>query len=136
MQTVLGSNGQIGQEVAKEIYRKYTKKIRLVGRRPKKIHPTDELVSADLMDFEQTKTAIDGSDIVYFTVGLPMDSSLWEANFFKIMENVITACKLYGSKLVFFDNTYMYPKDSEPQTENTPFIPVGRKSIVRAKMAE
>lgn len=136
MQTVLGSNGQIGQEVAKEIYRKYSKKIRLVGRHPKKIHPTDELISADLMDFEQTKTAIDGSDIVYFTVGLPMDSSLWEANFLIIMENVIAACKLYGSKLVFFDNTYMYPKDSEPQTETTPFIPIGRKSIVRAKMAE
>ena len=45
------------------------------------------------MDFEQTKTAIDGSDIVYFTVGLPMDSSLWEANFLIIMENVIAACK-------------------------------------------
>lgn len=66
MQTVLGSNGQIGQEVAKEIYRKYSKKIRLVGRHPKKIHPTDELISADLMDFEQTKTAIDGSDIYIF----------------------------------------------------------------------
>ena len=55
MQTVLGSNGQIGQEVAKELYRNYTKEIRLVGRHPKKIHATDQLVSADLLDFEQTK---------------------------------------------------------------------------------
>ena len=37
MQTILGSNGQIGQEIAKEIYRNYTRDIRLVGRKPKKM---------------------------------------------------------------------------------------------------
>lgn len=36
MQTVLGSNGQIGQEIAKEIYNNYTQHIRLVSRNPKK----------------------------------------------------------------------------------------------------
>jgi len=51
MQTILGSNGQIGQEIAKEIFRNYTKDIRLVGRKPKKIHDTDELVAADLMKY-------------------------------------------------------------------------------------
>lgn len=135
MQTILGSNGQIGQEVAKELYRNYTKDIRLVGRNPKKIHETDQLVSADLLDFEQTKKAIQNSEIVYFTVGLPMDSDRWERDFLKITENVIAACKLYQSKLVFFDNTYMYPKDSKPQTEEISFAPTGRKANVRAKMA-
>lgn len=38
--------------------------------------------------------------------------------------------------MVFFDNTYMYAKTSEPQTEESPFLPIGRKSNVRAKMAE
>lgn len=36
MQTVLGSNGQIGHEIARELYKNYTKDIRLVGRKPKK----------------------------------------------------------------------------------------------------
>ena len=36
---------------------------------------------------------------------------------------------------MFFDNTYMYAKTSEPQTEESPFVPVGQKSTVRAKMA-
>src|SRR5690606_14544213 len=36
----------------------------------------------------------------------------------------------------FFDNTYMYAKTSEPQTEESAFVPKGRKSIVRAKMAK
>ncbi|MDT2682189.1 NAD-dependent epimerase/dehydratase family protein [Enterococcus gallinarum] len=136
MQTILGSNGQIGHELAKELYKHYTTDIRLVSRKPKKINPTDQLVSADLMDYDQTKKAIENSDIVYFTVGLPMDSDLWEANFFKITTNVIQACKEFKGKLVFFDNTYMYPKDSTPQNEDTKFLPAGRKSVIRSKMAE
>jgi nucleoside-diphosphate-sugar epimerase len=136
MQTILGSNGQIGYELAKELYNNYTTDIRLVSRNPKKINPSDQLVSADLLDFEQTKKAIETSEIVYFTVGLPMDSDLWESNFLKITNNVIQACKEAKSKLVFFDNTYMYPKDNTPQDENTKFFPVGRKSVIRSKMAE
>lgn len=135
MQTILGSNGQIGSEVAKEIYKNYTKDIRLVGRNPKKIHDTDKLVSANLLNFAETKKAIEHSEIVYFTVGLPMNSKLWENNFLKITKNVINACKIFQSRLVFFDNTYMYPKNSKYQTENTPFKPIGRKANVRAKMA-
>jgi nucleoside-diphosphate-sugar epimerase len=88
------------------------------------------------MDFSQTKKAIEHSEIVYFTVGLPMDAELWETNFMKITENVIRACQEAQSKLVFFDNTYMYPKDRTPQKEDTPFSPAGRKSLVRSKMAQ
>ncbi|MEG2534349.1 NAD(P)H-binding protein [Lactococcus sp.] len=136
MQTILGSNGQIGHELAKELYENYTKEIRLVSRKPQKIHDSDELVSADLLDFNETNNAISGSDIVYFTVGLPMDSEMWMKQFSKILDNVIEACKIHQSKLVFFDNTYMYPKTSAIQYENTIFSPSGKKSLVRAQLAD
>ncbi|GEP85085.1 Putative NADH-flavin reductase [Staphylococcus piscifermentans] len=136
MQTVLGSNGQIGQEIAKELYKNYTKDIRLVSRKPHKIHDTDEVVPADLMKYEDTLKAIEGSDVVYFAVGLPADSEMWEKRFPVMMENVIKACAETHSKLAFFDNTYMYEKNANVQTESSPFVPVGRKSKARAKMAE
>lgn len=136
MQTISGSNGQIGHELAKELYENYTKEIRLVSRKPQKIHDSDELVSADLLDFNETNNAISGSDIVYFTVGLPMDSEMWMKQFSKILDNVIEACKIHQSKLVFFDNTYMYPKTSAIQYENTIFSPSGKKSLVRAQLAD
>lgn len=136
MQTVLGSNGQIGQEIAKEIYNNYTKDIRLVGRKPKKIHDTDELVAADLMNYEDTYKAVKGSEIVYFAVGLPANSEMWENKFPIIMENVVKACQETNTKLAFFDNTYMYEKNADVQVENSPFVPVGRKSQVCANMAE
>ncbi|WP_316818321.1 NAD-dependent epimerase/dehydratase family protein [Pedobacter nyackensis] len=65
-----------------------------------------------------------------------MNSKMWEEQFPVIMRNVIDACKKYGTKLVFFDNTYMYPQNDNVLTEQSPFAPVGRKGSVRKDLAE
>ncbi len=77
-----------------------------------------------------------GSKTAYFTLGLPISSDLWEKQFPLITRNIIDACKINGTKLVFFDNTYMYPQDDRVLTEQTPFEPVGRKGRIRKEMAE
>ncbi len=136
MQTILGANGQIADELAKELHGRFATDIRLVSRNPRKVNAADNLHAANLLDAEATSGAVKGSQIAYLTVGLPMDSRLWEEQFPVIMRNVIAACRKHACKLVFFDNTYMYAKTSEPQTEKSPFAPVGRKSNVRAKIAE
>ena len=135
MQTILGANGQIAEELTKELYRNYTKDIRLVSRNPKQIHGTDQLFPANLLDAQATEKAVKGSEIAYLTVGLPMNAQLWEDQFPAMLKNTIEACKKHRVKLVFFDNTYMYAKTSEPQTEESAFVPTGRKSRVRAEMA-
>lgn len=135
MQTILGANGQIAEELAKELKRNYTSDIRLVSRNPKKINDTDTLFPANLLDKEKTDEALKGSQIAYLTVGLPIDTELWVKQFPIMMQNVMDACKKHHTKLVFFDNTYMYPQNDEPLTEETPFEPVGSKGNVRAKMA-
>ncbi|MFE9016227.1 NAD-dependent epimerase/dehydratase family protein [Streptomyces cyaneofuscatus] len=135
MQAVLGANGPIGEELTRELYRNFTHDIRLVSRKPTKVHDTDQLVTADLTDREATNRAVEGSEIAYLTVGLPMDAQLWEEQFPAMMRNVIDACATYGTKLVFFDNTYMYPGTTTPQTESTRFEPNGRKGRVRAQIA-
>ncbi len=127
MQTILGANGQIGGELARELKRSFTSDIRVVSRKAKKINDTDTVFSADLSIREKAIEAVEGSEIAYFTLGLPMNSALWETQFPLITRNVIEACKINGTKLVFFDNTYMYPQDDRVLTEQTPFAPVGRK---------
>ncbi|MFI6938532.1 NAD-dependent epimerase/dehydratase family protein [Streptomyces sp. NPDC050418] len=134
MQTVLGAGGPIADELVNELHRNYTKDIRLVSRTPSRVNDTDELVAADLTDADATSRAVAGSDIAYLTVGLPLDSELWERQFPVIVRNVIDACAAHGTKLVFFDNTYMYPGTPTPQTEATPFAPGGRKGRVRAQI--
>lgn len=136
MQTILGANGQIGEELARELKRNFTSDIRIVSRNAKKINDTDEVFSADLSIREKAIEAVKGSEIAYFTLGLPISSDLWEKQFPLILQNVIDACKINGTKLVFFDNTYMYPQDDRVLTENTVFAPVGRKGKVRREMAE
>ncbi|OLR95061.1 NAD-dependent epimerase/dehydratase family protein [Actinokineospora bangkokensis] len=135
MQTVLGANGQIAEELTRYLHDNVTHDIRLVSRNPSKVHDTDQLVKADLTDAGATAAAVAGSDIAYLTVGLPLDSALWERQFPVMMANTIAACQEHGTKLVFFDNTYMYPRTAAPQVEDTPFEPVGRKAAVRARIA-
>lgn len=136
MQTILGASGQIGHELALHLKRDFTADIRLVSRNPKKVNESDQLHKADLLDPRETKRAVEGSDIAYLTAGLPMDTKLWVEQWPVIMRNVIDACAAHGAKLVFFDNTYMYPQTDTPQTEDTAFRPYGEKGRVRGAIAE
>ena len=135
MQTILGANGQIAIELARELHSHYTQDLRLVSRTPRKVNDTDQLVSADLMNAQQTLDAVKGSQIVYFTAGLPPDSDVWETQFPTMLKNALEASRATGAKFVYFDNTYMYPQTDTPQTEHSPFTPNGRKGRVRAAMA-
>lgn len=70
MQTILGANGQIAEELAHELKKNYTSNIRLVSRAPKKVNDTDTLFAADLLDATKAIESVKGSEIVYFTLGL------------------------------------------------------------------
>lgn len=135
MQTILGANGQIAVVLARELHRHYCSDLRLVSRNPRKVNDSDTLVSADLLDAEQTAAAVRGSKVVYFTAGLPPDTQLWETQFPLMLKNALDASRAAGAAFAYFDNTYMYPQDDRLQTEDTPFMPVGRKGKARAAMA-
>lgn len=136
MQTILGASGQIARELARELKRNYTDDLRLVSRHPQKVNNSDMTFAADLLDAQQTRNAVKGSDTVYFAAGLPPDSALWERQFPVMLKNALETARMAGAKFVYFDNTYMYPQSNAPQTEETRFAPRGRKGKVRAAMAD
>lgn len=136
MQTILGANGTIGKLLAKELMA-YTDRIRLVSRNPIRINETDELLPADLSQPGAVDRAVKGSEIVYLVVGLEYKAQVWEEKWPALMRDVIDACVKYGSKLVFFDNVYMYDKDQvNHMTEDTAINPPSRKGAVRKKISE
>jgi nucleoside-diphosphate-sugar epimerase len=136
MQTILGSGGSIGIELAK-VLKSYTGKIRLVSRDPKTVNPDDDLFTCNLMDGPKLLEAVRGSMVVYLVAGLKYEAKTWQEMWPMIMKNTIEACKTHQAKLVFFDNIYMYdPKCISFMTEDCPVNPCSKKGEVRAKIAE
>ncbi|MDC1379634.1 NAD-dependent epimerase/dehydratase family protein [Algibacter sp.] len=136
MQVILGANGIIGEELAKELRAHYTNDITLVGRNPKKVNTDDIVFKGDLLHSEDVNNALKNAEIAYLTVGLPYRSDVWLKDWPKIMQNVIAACKANTCKLVYFDNTYAYPQDCEIQKENTPLKSEGKKGKAKKIASE
>src|SRR5690606_39790903 len=135
MQTILGSGGAIGIELAKAL-KEYTDRIRLVSRNPKKVNDSDEILAADLLEPSELERAIQGSKIVYVTVGFPYSHKIWNSRWPPFINNLLDLCQKEGCKLVFFDNIYMYGKDSlNPAREDSTEDPPSKKGKVRKQIA-
>jgi len=89
-QTILGSGGAIGIELAK-VLKTYTGDIRLVSRNPRKVNDEDEIFRADLTDREQVFRAVENSEIVYVTVGFAYNIKVWKKEWPPFISNVIDA---------------------------------------------
>jgi len=136
MQTILGAGGAIGIELARAL-KDFTREIRLVSRNPQKVNSTDELMSADLLNADDVLKAVEGSSVVYVTVGFPYSVKTWGESWPKLISSVINACKEHNCKLVFFDNIYMYDSDHlNGMTEETPINPPSKKGEIRAEIAK
>ncbi|MEX1132775.1 MAG: NAD-dependent epimerase/dehydratase family protein [Flavobacteriales bacterium] len=134
MQTILGANGVIGNELSK-LLPQYTDKVRQVSRNPKQVNANDETFTADLLDPKAVSEAVAGSDVAYLVAGLKYDAKVWAEQWPRVMRNTIDACKRHGTKLVFFDNVYAYGKVDGVMTEDTPYNPCSMKGEVRAAIA-
>jgi nucleoside-diphosphate-sugar epimerase len=136
MQVILGSGGAIGKDLAKEL-NTISGKIRLASRSPQKINIDDELIACDLKKPEDVDNAVKGCEVAYLTVGLSYRLKTWQQQWPVVMKNTISACKHHNTKLVFFDNIYMYhPNKLNPMTEETEVSPVSKKGKVRAEIAQ
>lgn len=136
MQTILGSGGAIGYHLAQSLM-KYSDQIRLVSRNPKPVNETDQLLPGDLLKEPDFSKFVDGSDVVYLTIGLPYQTNIWQEHWPMVMYKTIEACKKHNARLVFFDNIYMLdPEYLGHMTEETPVNPTSKKGEVRAKIAQ
>ena len=136
MQTILGANGTIGSVLAKELTA-YTDKIRLVSRNPRKVNESDELFPADLSYPAIVEEAVGGSDVVYLVVGFDYNLKVWEEKWPKLVRATIDACIKHKSRLVFFDNVYMYDINAiSHMTEESPINPPSKKGAVRKQIAQ
>lgn len=133
MVAILGAGGPIGTALADLLVANGTP-LRLVARHPKAMAGA-EIAAADLADPEQTLAAVKGADVACLLVGLKYDFATWRELWPRIMRNAIDACKRTGTKMLFFDNVYMYGHVDKPMTEATPYRPCSKKGEIRARIA-
>jgi nucleoside-diphosphate-sugar epimerase len=133
MQTILGINGITGKLLA-EVLVKRGYKVRGVSRRP--FLGNWEHVSADVLNPQSLEKAIEGSEVVYFCVGLDYNIKVWQRDWLPMLESVIVSCINHKAKLVFLDNVYMYGLVKGEMTEQTPMNPTSKKGEVRKAVAE
>lgn len=131
--TILGANGTIANALIPVLKREKIN-VRLVSRNPKPVDGT-EIFKADMLNRDEVFHAVNGSDIVYLTVGLQYNAKIWKKEWPVIMRNVIDACKAADAKLIFFDNAYMYGKTNGIITETTPYNAISKKGKIRAEIA-
>jgi len=133
LHTILGAGGAVGNQLF-PLLQERNERIRIVSRNAQPIANV-QAKATDITNYEQTLEAVKGSDIVYLLAGLAYDIRVWKKSWPKIMTNVIDACKMHRSKLIFFDNVYMYGKVEGAMTEDTPFNPNSKKGEIRASIA-
>jgi nucleoside-diphosphate-sugar epimerase len=134
MYSILGAGGSVSNELVKLLAARNLP-FRAVSRHAAPAPGAVENKSADLTNHEQTLQAVAGSEVVFLLVGLKYDHKLWANMWPRIIDNVVDACKRAGSRLIFFDNVYMYGKVRGAMTEETPYNPASKKGEVRAQIA-
>ena len=136
MQTIIGSGGAIGIELAKALT-EYTTDIRLVSRNPVKVNKADQLYAANVTNCHELEKAVKDSEVVYVTVGFEYSYKVWQEMWPKFIKDLISVCKSEKCKLVFFDNMYMYDKAHlNEMIEQAPINPPSRKGKVREEIAQ
>lgn len=132
---ILGAGGAIGNGIANELS-SAGHSVVLASRHPKTVTGKETLLPTDLLDAGQVARAVQGADIAYLTAGLPYNHKVWAAQWPVVMQHAIHACAQSGTKLVFFDNVYLYGRVQGAMTEQSPRNPCSRKGNVRAQLVQ
>lgn len=128
--TVLGGSGAIGNAVLHELK---SRGIEVKTVEKYKNVEGFETIKADVLDIKQITKAIEQSSHVYLCVGLPYSSDVWTRDWPIVMKNTIEACSKNNTKVIFFDNIYMYGPAplGKDFTENYSQFPQTKKGQAR-----
>ena len=133
LHTIIGAGGSIGSNLSDILIQK-GESVSIVSRSAKHKDGYDSK-QANALNKSELMEALHGSSIVYLLIGIQYDIKVWERDWPIIMQNTIDVCSELNIPLIFFDNVYMYGQVRGEMTEETPFKPVSKKGVLRAKVA-
>lgn len=131
---VFGASGGMGNAVIRALVAQ-GKKVRGVNRSGKADVPEGvEVVSADLLDFDESFEASEGATHIYNCVNTRYDK--WPEIYPEVVHKFVDLLKATAAKGIIADNLYMYGETvSEPYRETMEYLAKGKKGRLRAECA-
>ncbi|MDO4888954.1 MAG: NAD(P)H-binding protein [Actinomycetaceae bacterium] len=125
---VLGGNGVVGRETIRALLKRGERVIS-VGRKPSKLDV--ESRTADLL--ESASRAMEGADVAYFVVGIPISTRIMTDQWTRLVHNAIDGAIEHGTHLIYLDNVWAYGPVNGRMTEETAILPTSKKGRIRAQ---
>ena len=131
---VLGATGGTGNALVRTL-KDRGRHVRAVSRRGDAIVPDGvERAAGDVTNLDELKRVLESATIVYHCAQPPYTA--WEREFPAMNRTILAAVEHAGAKLVFADNLYMYDPSLGPINEATPETAPGKRSRLRATLAD
>ena len=125
---IIGANGPIGGAIS-NILENSGKQVIRTGRAFKQ---ENNYLIIDALNEKEVLNATKKASHIYVTIGLNYNHKVWQRDWPIIIENVINAARTNHSKIIFFDNIYIYgPELMVPITETHSKEPISKKGKVR-----
>jgi nucleoside-diphosphate-sugar epimerase len=134
LNVVLGASGGLGSAVVWQLVQQ-GKRVRAVSRSAERfdLGHRVEVVRADITDPTQMRMICQDAAVIYHCANAPY--SEWKTALPPMMDAVIVAAENSGAKVVYGDNLYMYGQVSGLITPDLPDRAMGKKGLIRSKIA-
>jgi nucleoside-diphosphate-sugar epimerase len=130
---VIFGTGPLGLTVMKQLLLQ-GKRVRMVNRSGLYDVPKDvEIKKWDACNEEGISEICKGASVIYHCMGLPYQE--WKDKLPLMMRGVIQGAVTSNAKIVYADNIYAYGTVNGKMHEELPYKPVGKKTQVRADVA-
>ncbi len=126
--------GPVGKAAADILVARGSRVIVAQRSRPDDLAPGLTYVPCDVLDAQAVACVTARAPQIVVAIGFAYDGETWLRDWPVAMSNLLDACAEAGTRMVFFDNLYMYGPQTAPLTETMAVSDFGRKARARAQV--
>jgi nucleoside-diphosphate-sugar epimerase len=124
--------GPVGKAAADALQARGDRVIVAQRSRPADLAPGLDFVACDVLDAASTAVMATLAPQLVVAIGFAYDGKTWLRDWPVAMQNLLDGCAAANTRMVFFDNLYMYGPQTAPLTEAMAVSDYGRKPRARA----
>ncbi len=123
--------GPVGKAAAATLQARGTRVAVAQRSRPADLAPGLVFIGCDVLDAQSVACLTARAPQIVVAIGFAYDGATWLRDWPVAMHNLLDGCATSGTRMVFFDNLYMYGPQTAPLTETMALSDFGRKPRAR-----